>query len=140
MEARLAADDSEVEAERAPWVRSGKVRARVLKSNAVELEIDGLTTQAKYYKPLLREFFRKSFPMRPRWGDFLAEIEMRFTGDPPHMDLDNLAKAMLDSAVGTAFYDDSQISKLVVERVRGEREGVWMRLTQLSLPGETRTG
>ena len=132
----MAADDSET----AAWVRSGKVRARALKSNALEVEVDGLTTQAKYYKPLLKEFFRKSFPMRPRWGDFSAEIQMRFTGDPPHMDLDNLAKAMLDSAVGTAFHDDSQIAKLVVERVRDEREGVWMRLTPLGLPSEQRTG
>lgn len=111
------------------WTRSGKVRARIDGEARLEVEVDGLTTQAKYYKPLLKEFFRKTFVSRPRWGDVSAEIEMRFTGDPPHMDLDNLAKAMLDSATGAFFHDDSQVARLVVERVRSEREGVWMRLS-----------
>lgn len=111
------------------WVRRAKVRARLLTPSGVEIEVDGLTTQAKYYKPLLREFFRKELPgLRPRWGDFTAHIVMEHVGDPPHMDLDNLAKAMLDSAVGHAFHDDSQIARLLVERRAAEREGVFMRL------------
>jgi Holliday junction resolvase RusA-like endonuclease len=57
---------------------------------------------------------------------------MEFTGDPPHMDLDNLAKAMLDSAVGSAFHDDSQVARLLVERRVAEREGVWMRLAPMA--------
>ena len=111
-----------------PWTHHGKVRARLDPSGALEVRVDGLTTQAKYYKPLLREFFRLHFPMRPRWGDWSAEIVMEHVGDPPHMDLDNLAKAMLDSAVGAAFHDDSQVARLLVERRAAEREGVWMRL------------
>lgn len=97
----------------------------------VEVQVDGLTTQAKYYKPLLREFFRKEMAVRPRWGDFSAHITMEHIGDPPHMDLDNLAKAMLDSAVGHVFHDDSQVARLLVERRPAEREGVWMRLAPL---------
>jgi hypothetical protein len=111
-----------------PWTRHGKVRARVGGGGEIEVQVDGLTTQAKYYKPLLREFFRLHFPVRPRWGDWVAEIVMEYTGDPPHMDLDNLAKAMLDSAIGAAFHDDSQVARLLVERRTAEREGVWMRL------------
>lgn len=111
-----------------PWTRSGKVCARLDGSGALEVRVDGLTTQAKYYKPLLKEFFRKDFPVRPRWGDFEVHIVMRFTGDPPHMDLDNLAKALLDSATGAAFHDDSQVARLLVERRREEREGIWMRV------------
>jgi len=111
------------------WTRHGKVRARLETSGALEVQVDGLTTQAKYYKPLLKEFFRKHLPAaRPRWGDWSAHIVMEFSGDPPHMDLDNLAKAMLDSAVGAAFHDDSQVARLLVERRAAEREGVWMRL------------
>ena len=95
----------------------------------LEVQVDGLTTQAKYYKPLLREFFRKHLQAaRPRWGDWSAHIVMEYSGDPPHMDLDNLAKAMLDSAVGAAFHDDSQVARLLVERRAADREGVWMRL------------
>lgn len=113
------------------WTRHGKVRARLDRSGALELQVEGLTTQAKYYKPLLKEFFRLHFSVRPRWGDWSAHIAMEFTGDPPHMDLDNLAKAMLDSATGAAFHDDSQVARLLVERRRTEREGVWMRLAPM---------
>jgi len=110
------------------WVRAGKVRARLDPAGGLEVHVDGLTTQAKYYKPLLREFFRKDFPpVRAAWGDFSVHIAMEYTGDPPHMDLDNLAKAMLDSIVGTAFHDDSQVARLLVERRPADREGVWMR-------------
>ena len=114
-----------------PWTRHGKVRARLEKDGALEIEVEGLTTQAKYYKPLLKDFFRLHFQVRPRWGDWSAHIAMEFTGDPPHMDLDNLAKAMLDSATGAAFHDDSQVARLLVERRRAEREGVWMRLAPM---------
>ena len=113
------------------WTRSGKVRARLDAKGGLEIEVEGLTTQAKYYKPLLREFFRKAFVVRPRWGDFSVSIIMQFTGDPPHMDLDNLAKALLDSAVGAIFHDDSQVARLLVERRRAEREGIWMSLSAM---------
>jgi crossover junction endodeoxyribonuclease RusA len=113
------------------WTRSGKVRARLHGDGALEVEVDGLTTQAKYYKPLLREFFRKDFSVRPKWGDFSAHIVMQHVGEPPRMDLDNLAKAMLDCAVGAAFHDDSQVARLLVERRVCEHEGVWMRISAL---------
>lgn len=120
-----------------PWVRHAKVRARLLPAGGVELHVDGLTTQAKYYKPLLREFFRLHLPgLRPRWGDFSAHIVMEHVGDPPHMDLDNLAKAMLDSATGRVFHDDHQVARLLVERSEADREGVSMRIE--AVPGPTR--
>ena len=115
--------------------RPGRATARCARgwrqSGALEVQVEGLTTQAKYYKPLLKEFFRLHFPVRPRWGDWSAHIVMEFNGEPPHMDLDNLAKAMLDSATGSAFHDDSQVARLLVERRRAEREGVWMRLAPM---------
>jgi crossover junction endodeoxyribonuclease RusA len=112
------------------WTRHNKVRARIDAQGALEVQVDGLTTQAKYYKPLLKDFFRLHFPQaRPRWGDFEARIVMEYQGDPPHMDLDNLAKAMLDSATGAFFHDDFQVARLLVERRQVEREGVWMRLS-----------
>ena len=113
------------------WTRHNKVRARLEKDGTLEVQVEGLTTQAKYYKPLLKDFFRLRFPVRPRWGDWSAHIAMEYTGDPPHMDLDNLAKALLDSATGSAFHDDSQIARLLVERRQAEREGIWMRLSPM---------
>jgi hypothetical protein len=104
------------------WVGVGRVRARET-AGALEIAIDGLTTQAKYYKPLVYEFFRKEWRgARPAWGDFSVEIRMEYTGDPPWLDLDNLAKALLDAIKGYAFHDDAQVSRLLVERHAGERE------------------
>lgn len=106
----------------------------------VEITIDGLTTQAKYYKPLVYEFMRKEWRgARPAWGDHEVEIVMEHVGDPPWMDLDNLAKALQDSIKGYFFHDDSQVARLVVERRPGDRERitirVWPRQTSAAPPG-----
>lgn len=110
------------------WVGTGKVRAREV-DQAVEITIDGLTTQAKYYKPLVYEFMRKEWRgARPSWGDFTVEIVMEHVGDPPWMDLDNLAKALLDAIKGYLFHDDAQVARLLVERREGERERITLRV------------
>ena len=103
------------------WTGTGKVRARE-RGGAVEIMIDGLTTQAKYYKPLVYEFMRKEWSSRPSWGDFAVDIRMEHVGEPPHIDLDNLAKALLDAIKGYLFHDDAQVARLLVERREGERE------------------
>ena len=101
-------------------------------AQGLEVAIDGLTTQAKYYKPLVYEFFRKEWRgARASYGDFCVEITMFYTGDPPWLDLDNLAKALLDSIIGYAFHDDSQVARLVVERRHGDRERIVMRASPL---------
>lgn len=110
------------------WIVSGKVRARE-EGDAVVIRIEGLTTQTKYYKPLVYEFFRKEWRgSRPAWGDFVVEIVMEHIGDPPWMDLDNLAKALLDAVKGYLFHDDAQVARLLVERREGERERITIRV------------
>jgi len=108
------------------WIGTGKVRAREA-GGAVEITIEGLTTQAKYYKPLVYEFMRKEWASRPSWGDYVVEIVMEHVGEPPHMDLDNLAKAVLDAIKGYLFHDDAQVARLLVERREGERERITIR-------------
>ena len=106
------------------WVGTGRVRARET-DGAIEVVVEGLTTQAKYYKPLIYEFFRKEWRgARPAWGEFAVEIRMEYVGDPPWLDLDNLAKAILDSVKGYAYHDDAQVARLLVERIPGERERI----------------
>jgi len=113
------------------WTGVGKVRARE-GGGVFEITVDGLTTQAKYYKPLIYEFFRKEWRgARPAWGDYSVEIGMDYVGDPPWMDLDNLAKAILDSIKGYAFHDDAQVSRLLVERRAGERERITVRVEKM---------
>ncbi len=112
------------------WVGFGKVRAREA-GGVLEIVVDGLTTQAKYYKPLIYEFFRKEWrAARPSWGDHEVEIRMEHEGEPPLMDLDNLAKALLDAVKGYAFHDDSQVARLLVERHVGERERITIKVTK----------
>ena len=114
------------------WTGRGKVRARE-SGGVLEVVVDGLTTQAKYYKPLIYEFFRKEWRGgRPAWGEFAVEIAMDFTGDPPWLYLDNLAKAILDALKGYAFHDDAQVARLLVERRPGERERIVVRVEKLS--------
>ncbi len=106
------------------WKGRGKVRARELGGGGVEIAIDGVTTQARYYKPLVYEFFRKEFTMRPRHGDFSLQLRMEHLGSPPAMDLDNLCKALLDALKGFVFHDDSQIAQLMAERAPGDRDRI----------------
>ena len=114
------------------WTQHGKVRAREAEG-LMELTVDGLTTQGKYYKPLIYEFFRKAWRgSRPAWGDFSVEIHMEYVGEPPWLDLDNLAKAILDAIKGYAFHDDAQVARLLVERKPGERERITVRVTKLA--------
>ncbi|MBX3486198.1 RusA family crossover junction endodeoxyribonuclease [Phenylobacterium sp.] len=114
------------------WTQHGKVRARE-GDGLLEITVDGLTTQAKYYKPLIYEFFRKAWRgSRPVWGDFAVEIAMEYVGEAPWLDLDNLAKALLDAIKGYAFHDDAQVARLLVERRPGERERILIRVTRMA--------
>lgn len=108
------------------WNGRGKVRAREI-PGGVEIAIEGVTTQARYYKPLVYEFFRKEFTVRPRYGEFEVDLIMTYAGEIPRLDLDNLAKALLDALKGHVFFDDSQIARLLCERVSGERDRIAVR-------------
>jgi crossover junction endodeoxyribonuclease RusA len=59
---------------------------------------------------------------------------MEYVGEPPWMDLDNLAKAILDAIKGYAFHDDAQVARLLVERRVGERERIVVSVRRLSDP------
>ncbi len=109
------------------WRGRGKVRARRAEDGAVEIVMDGITTQARYYKPLVYEFFRKEAWLRPSFGDFHVHIAMEHLGEAPNLDLDNLAKALCDALIGFVYVDDSQISRLLVERLPGERDQIRVR-------------
>ena len=116
------------------WTQHGKVRARE-GDGTMEVVVEGLTTQAKYYKPLIYEFFRMAWRgSRPAWGEFAVEIHMEYVGDPPRLDLDNLAKAILDAIKGYAFHDDAQVARLLVERRAGDRERIVVNVRRLPDP------
>jgi Holliday junction resolvase RusA-like endonuclease len=114
------------------WNGRGKVRARQI-LGGLEIVIEGVTTQARYYKPLVYEFFRKEFAVRPRYGEFEVELVMTYVGEAPRLDLDNLAKALLDALKGHVFFDDSQIARLLCERVGGERDRITVRVMRRAI-------
>ncbi len=118
-----------IKPEAVDWTGRGKVRAREIAGGA-EIAIDGVTTQARDYKPLVYEFFRKEFLIRPRWGEFEVELVMEYVGEVPTLDLDNLAKALLDALKGHVFFDDSQIAKLLCERRVGDRDRITVKATR----------
>ena len=120
-------------AEAGDWSGRGKVRAREI-AGGVEIALDGITTQARYYKPLVYEFFRKEFEIRPRWGEFEVEIRLEHAGEAPNLDLDNLAKALLDALKGHVFFDDSQIARLLCERAPGQRDRITLRAVRRESP------
>ena len=113
------------------WVHHGKVRAREV-ADGLDIEVEGVSTQARYYKPLIYEFFRTTWRgARPGWGEYSVEIMMDYVGDPPWLDLDNLAKALLDAIKGYAFHDDAQVCRLLVERRSGNVERINVAVRRL---------
>ena len=60
-----------------------------------------------------------------------VEIAMEYVGDPPWLDLDNLAKAILDAIKGYVFHDDAQVARLLVERRPGERERITVTVRKI---------
>jgi Holliday junction resolvase RusA-like endonuclease len=56
---------------------------------------------------------------------------MEHVGEAPWMDLDNLAKAILDAIKGYAFHDDSQVARLLVQRLPSERERIVVRVARM---------
>lgn len=90
--------------------------------NEWEFEINEVTSQARVYKQELHKFFRTYMPLRPKWGDFEIDISIYLNPEYPKIDVDNVAKAVLDGIKGHVFHDDSQIMRLLVEKSPSEAE------------------
>jgi Holliday junction resolvase RusA-like endonuclease len=103
------------------WVGRGKVQAS-MSGDELNLRVDAVTTQTRRFKSLIGEFFRLEFKRaRPKWGPYEVTIEIQRTPDSPTHDVDNVAKAVLDALTGVVFHDDSQVERLLVTKVEGDR-------------------
>src|SRR5262249_11108828 len=97
------------------------------------LRVNEITSQTRVYKQTLDHFFRHEMrDWRPRWGDFSVEILAELREGLPPIDLDNIAKAVLDGVKGAVFFDDAQVARLVVERTRAESERLTVRVAPIS--------
>ena len=114
------------------WKGRGKVQAADV-NGSLQLRVDALTSQSKRFKSLIGSFFRTEFNrVRPKYGPYEVVIEIERTADSPVHDVDNVAKAILDSLTGVVFHDDSQVERLHVEKVLGDRPRVKVRARPLS--------
>lgn len=118
------------------WKGGAKVRW-TRRGPALLLRINEITSQSRVYKQMLDQFFRRDMrDWRPRYGDYSVEILLEVREGLPPIDLDNVAKAVLDGIKGAVFFDDAQVARLLVERVRADVE----RLTIIAAPLPTSSG
>jgi crossover junction endodeoxyribonuclease RusA len=110
------------------WSGGAKVRwARM--DGAFFLRLNEVTSQSRVYKQTLDHFFRREYrAWRPAFGDFSVEILVEVREGLPPIDLDNVAKAVLDGIKGALFFDDAQVARLLVERARADGERITIRV------------
>ncbi|MFT6460792.1 MAG: Holliday junction resolvase RusA-like endonuclease [Maricaulis maris] len=102
-------------------IGQGKVQAH-MSGDELNLRVDAVTTQTRRFKSLIGEFFRLEFKRtQPKWGPYEVCIEVARDPASPDHDVDGVAKAVLDALTGVVFHDDSQVERLLVTRVEGDR-------------------
>ena len=108
------------------WQGGRTVRA-ARQGETVFLRLSEVTSQARVYKQALDRFFRTEYrDWRPRWGDFEVDIAVHVQPGLPGVDLDNIAKAVLDGVTGALFFDDVQVARLLVERFSAAEEAIYL--------------
>ncbi|MEQ8964316.1 MAG: RusA family crossover junction endodeoxyribonuclease [Azospirillaceae bacterium] len=97
------------------WRGRGKVRAARLDGTLL-VRIDRLTTRAGRFRPEVAAFFRKDYAaQRPAHGPFEARLWL--VGAVARLDVDNVAKGCLDALTGAVWHDDTQVVRLIVEKL-----------------------
>jgi crossover junction endodeoxyribonuclease RusA len=110
------------------WTGGAKVRC-AREGQAFFLRLNEVTSQTRVYKQSLDHFFRREYrDWRPAYGDFSVEILVELREGLPPIDLDNIAKAVLDGIKGALFFDDAQVARLLLERQRSEVERITIRV------------
>ena len=109
-----------------PWKGSGATKGRVV-GGVCEFLILEVTSQSRVYKQKLDQLLRTELKVRPRYGEFEVEIMVDVHADYPAIDLDNVAKAVLDGIKGAVFFDDAQVMRLLVEKRWAEVERVHVK-------------
>jgi crossover junction endodeoxyribonuclease RusA len=105
------------------WFELGDAKGRAL-DHGYEFVLCDVTSQAKVYKQKLRDLLRLKMALSPQDGAFEVMIVIDLNPNFPAIDLDNVAKAVLDGIKGHVFHDDAQVMRLVVEKHWAETERV----------------
>ena len=109
------------------WIGQGTTKGRVI-DTGYEFVLCEVTSQARVYKQKLRDLLRLEMAIVPGAGEYQVTITINLNPNFPTIDLDNVAKAVLDGIKGAVFYDDAQVMKLVVEKCWAESECVLVRV------------
>lgn len=89
------------------------------------LRFGGISTKRTRLNAEMGAFFRKQDrASRPRFGDFAVHIYVECVSPSHRIDADNVAKACLDSLTGIIWRDDSQVTRLTVEKIAAETDAV----------------
>jgi crossover junction endodeoxyribonuclease RusA len=108
------------------WTGRGKVQM-AHHDDAIILRINKVTTQGGRLKKMVRDFFRDEG--RRVSKDYSSQFEVAIwiesTG-ARRFDVDNVAKGCLDALTGAVWRDDSQVKRLTVEKLEGERDRIFV--------------
>jgi len=101
--------------------------------DSLHLRVDALTTRTRRFKVLIGEFFRTEFKRaRPQWGPYEVAITIEHGRKGTVDDVDSVARAVLDALSGVVFHDESQVEKLTVEKIDGDRARVRVKARPLA--------
>ncbi|GJL97428.1 MAG: hypothetical protein DHS20C06_12450 [Hyphobacterium sp.] len=113
------------------WIAKGQGYT-VMSADSLHLRVDAQTAQSTRFKGLIGEFFYTEFKrVRPKYGPYEVEIRIERPEHSPVEDVENVARAVLDALTGCVFHDDSQVEKLLVEKIVSERPRVKVRARPL---------
>lgn len=111
------------------WLGNGVVCGQIT-GGKWQFEITEVSSQSRVYKQYLHQFFREFMPITPLGGEFEVEINIFLNPNFPKIDVDNVAKAVLDGLKGHVFIDDSQITRMVVEKHKSADEKLEISVRQ----------
>jgi len=91
----------------------------------LSLRVDNQTTQTRRFKSLIGEFLRLEFKrVEPQYGPYEISINIERAPRRNPADVDHVAKAVLDALSGIVFDKNSQVERLLVNKIDGRKAKV----------------
>lgn len=116
------------------WRGRGKARVARLDGRLL-VRYRGLSTRGARLQAPLAALFRKDYRrQRPGYQPFAVTIWIEASPGRAKLDIDNVAKACLDALTGVIWHDDSQVWKLVLERLPAEHNAITILVEDAPAP------